>query len=107
MRSIATFSVVAFMTSKQRGWVNPRVKVECDAVSAQSYPAQLAVSKTELTVPTIVSAADPRPAFIWSSLINFGPKTGDVFFGKRREWSRISVSHSISFADHWLEPLGC
>lgn len=53
----------------------PNVKLEADSVSKSSFFADI-----QHPVPARVSPAEPRPAFIGSTLVDFGPKVCDLFF---------------------------
>ncbi len=86
MGGVATGRVVAGMQDQQRMRVLPVVQKVGDSVNPKRFILHL-----QEPVSTVVTAL-PRPAFVWSSLINVFPETRNIGRAERWEWF-TSIGH--------------
>ena len=94
VRPIATPSEVALVKHPKRGRIFPVMKKIGNSVRRE----QCGVFRDQIKDPISFTrySRSPRPAFVGTAHGNLLPKTGDITFGKRREWLTIGDRHLAS-----------
>lgn len=96
---IAASRIIANVHSDQVANIKPKGEDQGDSMCPPTPEI-----KMSNPVADTVNASSPHPAGVRVSDRDISPKPSLLVFGQDWVWSKLSISHLISFTDRWLWP---